>query len=356
MELGGSLLARRLSSDPVVAYGSIPGYGAVFNAGLLHQDGVFHMFARAVRSGYVRNTDPLGPRFLNYVSDIVVLTSRDGSSYKYEYVLAEAGEAGVDCYEDARVQLVGDGCGGESVVMTYTNLPADTSIEPWHIGAHLLDWDGQRFHLRGLTTNLGPAGVANKDAVIFNLEDGRVALLHRVHPDMQIATFDTLDELMSADASYWEPYMQELDEHVILRCPSGSLGIGAGTPMISTPQGLVMFFHETLADCTYVARAALLDPKTGRLLCCLDMTILSPETAWELNGDVDRVVFVQGACVISEQEVYLLYGAADSCVGAALVDMGALYDSFMAKALSSLPESLVAVGAPARVDVLASVG
>jgi predicted GH43/DUF377 family glycosyl hydrolase len=311
----------------VVSYGSVPGYGAVFNAGLLHQDGVYHMFARAVRLGYVRNTDPLGARFLNYISDIVVLTSYDGVSYEYKYVLGSAGSAGVDCYEDARVQKVGDGRGGESIVMTYTNLPESGRGEPWHIGAHYLDWDGDRFHLRGDTTNLGPSGIENKDAVIFNLEDGRVALVHRVHPNMQIAVFDNLDDLWSADDAYWGPYLQELDEHVILRCPEGSRGIGAGAPMVETDRGLVMFFHETLGDGTYVARAALLDPSTGRPRSCPGVTILSPETPWELNGDVDRVVFVQGACVVSEQ-VYLLYGAADSCVGAAMVDLSALLDVF----------------------------
>ena len=68
-------------------------------------------------------------------------------------------------------------------VMTYTNLPADER-QPWRIGAHALDYhDGERFHLDPSTgALLGPDGVQNKDAVLWNLTDGRVAFLHRIHP------------------------------------------------------------------------------------------------------------------------------------------------------------------------------
>ena len=77
----------------------MPGYGAIFNAGLLFHEGRFHLFARAVRDGYRRN-DGDGPRFLDYISDVLVLTSSDGRHYEFEYVLARAGNAGVHCYED----------------------------------------------------------------------------------------------------------------------------------------------------------------------------------------------------------------------------------------------------------------
>ena len=37
---------------------SVPGYGPIFNAGVIHHDGRFHLFARGVRGGYRRNDGP----------------------------------------------------------------------------------------------------------------------------------------------------------------------------------------------------------------------------------------------------------------------------------------------------------
>ena len=63
--------------------------------------------------------------------------------------------------------------------MTYTYLPTPAVGGPWRIGAHRLEWDGDRLQLdRSSGRLLGPDGIANKDAVIFNLADGRVAMIH----------------------------------------------------------------------------------------------------------------------------------------------------------------------------------
>ena len=46
---------------------------------------------------------------------------------------------------------------------------------------------------------------------------------------------------------------------------------------------------------------------------------MRPEVEWERIGDVDNVVFVQGAVAQEDGMIYLTYGAADRCVGAACV-------------------------------------
>lgn len=84
---------RRLRDEPIVDAGAVPGYGPVFNAGVLHHDGVYHLFARAVRTGY-RAGKRSGPRFVDYLSDIVVFTSLDGHTYTFAHVLAAAGSHG----------------------------------------------------------------------------------------------------------------------------------------------------------------------------------------------------------------------------------------------------------------------
>lgn len=315
----------RLSDRPVVAAGSVPGYGPIFNAGLVEHDGRFHLFARAVRDTYRRNEDGNNPRFLDYVSDIAVFESADGIEWDFAYILARAGDHGVDCFEDPRVQVIHSG-GVDHFVMTYTNLPS--SGEPWRVGAHRLRHDGVRFHVDADSGRvLGPDGVHDKDAVVFNLADGSVGLVHRIHPDMQLAVFDDLEQLWDADARYWDGHVAELDRHTIIRPTPGALGIGAGAPPIVVDEGLLLFFHERRADGAYTTNVALLDRTSGHPLSVLPHAVMQPELPWELEGDVDRVVFVQGAHLLPDGDtVFLVYGAADRHIGAATASVRQLLE------------------------------
>lgn len=324
----GASPVRRLVDRPVAGAVSAPGYGALFNAGLVHHGGEFHLFARAVRAGYRPNPGP-GDRFLDYLSDVVVLTSPDGLDYRFGYVLAPAGTGGAACFEDPRVQRVAIS-GEEHLVMTYTWLPPAGSGLPWRIGAHRLYWDGRRFRLKVKSGRLlGPDGIANKDAVIFALADGRVALVHRIHPNMQLAVFDDLDHLWDPGCGYWDTYLADLDAHTLLAPSPGALGVGAGAPPVPTHAGLLLFFHERRGDGTYTMNLALLDPTTGRMLSRLPGALLEPELEWERRGDVDNVVFVQGAHRDGDT-IYLTYGAADRCIGAATASVSHLLDALAA--------------------------
>ncbi len=309
---------RRVRDTPVVEAGSVPGYGPIFNAGVIVEDDVFHLFARGVRNGYSPNTGP-GPRFHNYVSDILVFTSADGRSFDYQQVLARSSPTDVHCYEDPRVQRVRSGEAVETV-MTYTNLPAPSTGEPWRIGTHRLGFESGRFFLNHTSGRvIGPRTAPDKDAVIFNLRDGRVALVHRIHPNIQLALFDSLEALRAADDHYWDTHMRELDEHTIIRPAEGALGVGAGAPPVEFDGELIFFYHERDGGGRYTTKVALLDSETGRVKAALAQPIMVPELAWERDGDVNDVVFVQGAVARPDGSIYLSYGAADRCVGAASV-------------------------------------
>ena len=219
--------------------------------------------------------------------------------------------------------------GSRRLVMPYTHVPPPGD-GPWRIGAHRLCWDGQRFELEEATGQLlGPPGVASKDAVVFTLSDDRVALIHRIHPDMQLAVFDDLEHLWHAGSDYWDAYMADLDVHTLMRPTPGALGVGAGAPPVPTEEGFLLFFHERRADSSYTINLALLDQVTGRLQSRLSQPVLEPELDWECRGDVDNVVFVQGAHRDGD-EVYLTYGAADRCVGVATADVGLLLEALRA--------------------------
>ena len=312
-----SPLVTRLSHRPVVEARAVPGYDPIFNAGLLVHEGTYHLFARGVRDGYHLNPDE-GPKFLDYVSDILVFESTDGINYSFRYVLATSGTDGDHSFEDPRVQRVRSS-GDEQVVMTYTNLPPSWTGLPWRIGVHRLVFEEGRFHLDGESARvIGPEHVGNKDAVIFNLTDGRVALMHRIHPNMQMAVFESLDAMWLGDATYWNDHLEHLDSHTILSPTPGALSVGAGAPPVPTADGLLLFFHERRGDGSYTVNVALLDAASGRMISKLPYPLLEPELPWERAGDADNVVFVQGAHRREDGVIYLTYGAADRCVGAAI--------------------------------------
>ena len=315
--------AERIAATPIVAPGAVPGYGAIFNAGLVRHDGAFHLFARGARQGYRRNDGP-GPRFLHYRCDILMFRSSDGTAYDFAGVLAEASPDGVWSYEDPRVQRVRSG-GAEHLLMTYTDLPPPESHRPWRVGCqHLRLRDGCFELNRDSRRLIGPSGIPDKDAVLFNLADERVGMIHRVFPDMQLAVFGSLDELIDPPDDYWADHLADIETHVILRPSPGAASIGAGAPPVDTPGGLLLFFHERDGCGVYTGKAALLDRSTGRVSAVLPDPILVPELEWEVDGDVPNVVFVQGAHRLPDGTIYLTYGAADQAVGAAVIDEAAL--------------------------------
>jgi predicted GH43/DUF377 family glycosyl hydrolase len=326
-----SVTVRRVDERPVIEFGSVEGYGPIFNAGALFHDGRFHIFARGVHDRYRRNTHA-GARFLDYISDVLVFVSDDGCSYEFQQVLAESSADGIYSYEDPRVQRV-QTADGEQVVISYTNLPAPETKKFWRIGVHNLGYADGRFFLNHTSGSVvGPEGEPNKDAVIFNLRDGRVALIHRIYPNMQLAVFDTLDELCDPPAEYWDEYMTDLDRHTIIRPVDTSLGVGAGAPPVATADGLILLYHERDGNEHYTTKAALLDDVTGQVKSILPEPIMRPELEWERAGDVDNVVFIQGAVLKPDGTIYVTYGAADRCVGAACVSTDELLAALRAAA------------------------
>jgi predicted GH43/DUF377 family glycosyl hydrolase len=322
---------ERIGGEPIVPFGAVPGYGPIFNAGAVFHDGRFHLFARGVRDEYRRNCTS-GTRFLDYVSDILVFTSPDGRWYEFQQVLAEGAANGVYSWEDPRVQRVRSG-EDEHFVMSCASLPPPEANEFWRVGVHRLAYADGRFSLEGGSgAVVGPPGEPDRDGVVFNLRDGRIALVHRIYPNMQLALFDSLEELWDPPAGYWEEHMAALERHTLIRPAETSLGVGAGAPPVVTVDGLLLLFHERDGHDRYTTKAALLDHDTGEVLSVLPEPVMSPELDWERRGDADEVVFVLGAIARPDGSLYLTYGAADRHVGAASVSIDELLRAFRAVA------------------------
>ena len=127
-----------------------------------------------------------------------------------EPLLAPSGA--VDRYgcEDARITRLGG-----RWWITYTALaePAATANRGVGIAlASTTDWATVERHGR-----IGPA-VRDKDAALFpRLVGGRIAMFHRIAPDVQVVFFEDEGQMLAPGARFWERHLDALDDHVVLR-------------------------------------------------------------------------------------------------------------------------------------------
>jgi beta-1,2-mannobiose phosphorylase / 1,2-beta-oligomannan phosphorylase len=294
--------------------------GAVFNPGawLDESTGTFHFLFRAVPDGYSPiELDGEGPAhgsrgFENYVSSIGYATSRDlvHLSPRMEPFLVPDTPDDIYGVEDPRISRLGG-----VYLITYTALgsPAFSEEPRARIGlATTTDFLSATKH--GV---IGP-DCFDKDAVIFPAEvGGKVGMLHRIVPDIQLALFDSIDELLAPPAGYWEKHLETLDNHVVMRPAFDweSRKIGAGPTPIETPDGWLLIYHGVDEENVYRMGIALLDrEEPKRVIARARRPVLEPEMDFEREGDIPMVVFPEGS-VVSDGRLHVYYGAADRVIG-----------------------------------------
>ncbi len=150
------------------------------------------------------------------------------------------------------------------MVISYTSLPAPESGSPWRVGAQRLGYENGRFYLNHTSGRLlGPDGEADKDAVIFNLSDGRVAFMHRLHPNMQLALVRLLIKL-------WD----RLAGTGIITCATFSVTrssprrrvrsvLGPAPAGEDDAEGFLLFYDERDGAGEYTTKVALLNAEYG---------------------------------------------------------------------------------------------
>lgn len=173
----------------------------------------------------------------------------------------------------------------------------------------------------------GQVYVWDKNLVFFPKKiNGKIAALHRLFPSIQVFYFDKPEEL---SMDFWKDYVSNLRNHIVLRqkyhyeCSH----IGAGCPPIETEYGWLLIYHaaeSTTIGRTYHASAALLDLEDPtKVIGRLKQPLFSPTEEWEMKGIVDNVVFPTGTSIFDE-DLYIYYGAADTCTAVASVNLKAL--------------------------------
>lgn len=188
-----------------------------------------------------------------------------------------------------------------------------------------------------LETGGKDSNLIEKNAMLFPKKmNGKFAMLHRIHPGIQLILFDDFAELTD---DYWRLYLEQLDKWIVLepQYPWEGQNLGAGPPPIETEKGWLLLYNcryqaegkrsftetEHLA---YAVGAALLDSDDPtKVLARLPQPLFVPKEDWEKVGRVNNVVFATGTYVDGGR-LYILYGAADRCIGAKSLILSDLLD------------------------------
>ncbi len=315
-----------LVPDPAVPWAS----GALFNPGAAldaapgsnpGQAPTLRLLARGVPAGYrripVQHASAFEPDFgfADYVSAPGLATRQPDGTFRLdpEPFIAPSGETDRFGCEDARITRL-DG----RWWITYTALAEPAATADRGVGIALAstdDWKTLTRHGR-----IGP-DVRDKDAALFPERIGdRIAMLHRIAPDVQVVFFDSVEQMTAPGARFWERELSRLSDRVVLRPEQPwERKVGVGPPPIRTPEGWLLVYHA--ADDAHVYRAGLAlldldDPR--RVISRTAHPVLEPTLDWEWTGDVPNVVFPQGATVEpgpNGDVLHLYYGAADRVVG-----------------------------------------
>ena len=174
--------------------------------------------------------------------------------------------------------------------------------------------------------------LSNKNVMFFPRKiKGKFCFLHRIRPDIQIASVEEIKDLNQA---YWSDYLMHFDQNILMapKYEHEISYIGGGCPPIETKAGWLLIYHgvhDTVQGYVYSACAALLDLEDpGKELARLPYPLIKPEKTWELSGEVHNVVFPTGTALFDET-LYIYYGAADTRIAVASLNINDLIEELL---------------------------
>eukprot|EP01037_Dinobryon_pediforme_P007890 gene7890-7958_t len=183
-----------------------------------------------------------------------------------------------------------------------------------------------------LRYNRGAQILADKDLVFFPRRiNGKLAFIHRIKPDIQLALINELTDLTPA---FWEEYFLHFNDHILM-CPKYAHEIsyvGGGCPPVETEHGWLLLYHgvkDAVKGYEYACCAALLDLDDPLIeIARLPYPLFKPELDYELKGDVDDVCFPTGT-ILEGDKLFIYYGAADELIACASVNINDLVSELL---------------------------
>jgi predicted GH43/DUF377 family glycosyl hydrolase len=173
----------------------------------------------------------------------------------------------------------------------------------------------------------------DKNVVLFPRKiDGKFCYFHRIKPFISIVYVESFELL---DSNFWENYFAKETSsilHLELYHTDKASYFGAGCPPIEIKEGWLFIYHavyEFEAKFVYKSHVVLLNLANPLIVeAYLPYALIEPEYNWERIGVVNNVVFPTGA-IISEQNLFIYYGAADDCIACASIKMTELLTAFI---------------------------
>ncbi len=318
----GKLELKRHEENPILV--ANPDHlwdgGTVFNCGAtVTDDGKVVLLYRAVAKGYEKK--PNGKGYMNYISRIGYAESEDGIHFSRRSDPFMIPDTDYDLFgcEDPRVTKFKDS-EGLRYFITYTAMsaPAFSGRGDRVAVASTLDFSAVEKHGEVIPD------LSDKDAVIFpERVNGKIVMFHRIEPNIQMVSFDSFDEIFNPNREFWRGYLNRLEDHVVLqkRYEWEAEKVGSGPPPIKTDEGWLLFYHSVDKNSVYRCGVALLDlDDPSRVIARSPVPVLEPEEDYERYGDVNNVVFPEGAVLLGDT-LFLYYGAADTCCALATVKL-----------------------------------
>lgn len=215
---------------------------------------------------------------------------------------------------------------------------------PYHEFSHLAESKGPlnekylRFNERGQVQKKQGKKVLmwDKNVIFFPRKiNNKFYFLHRIKPDIQLASFENVSDLTPA---FWQHYFLHMDTNIIIapRHEHEVSYLGGGCPPIETPDGWLLIYHgvyDTVNGYVYNACASLLDLHNPyKEIARLPYPIFRPEEEWEVRGEVNNVCFPSGA-YLQDDTIYIYYGAADERIALATVSYSQLLKELLSNPL-----------------------
>ncbi|MEP7263882.1 MAG: pesticidal protein Cry7Aa [Bacteroidota bacterium] len=182
----------------------------------------------------------------------------------------------------------------------------------------------KRYANKVLSTKNHKVLLWDKNVIFFPRRiNGKLFFMHRIRPDIQIASVTNLEDLTK---EYWENYLLNFQANIALtpKFEHEISYIGGGCPPIETPQGWLLIYHgvhDATHGYVYSACAALMDLENPlKEIARLPYALFTPELEWELKGEVNNVVFPTGTALFDDT-LYIYYGAADERIACASLSL-----------------------------------
>lgn len=278
---------------------------AIFNPAAIDVAGVVRILYRAMGND---NTSVVGYAESENATDISFIADKPA------YVPRESFEGkgvpnGNSGCEDPRVTKIGN-----TVYIYYT---AYNGITPPAVAmSSILEKDLKKRNWNWTKPVLVTAdGVDDKDGCLHPEKvDGKYFLFHRVNNYI-------CGDFGSTPAF---PERNSFKNIPIIKARPGmwdSVKVGISVPPIKTDKGWILLYHGVSGRSRYRVGAVLLDLKDPtKVLSRTTDPVFEPREAYEIQGQVNYVVFPCGA-VVRNSYIYMYYGGADSIIDVASVSL-----------------------------------